>query len=165
MGGEAEAGRQWAGEVYDLPDAPQGPEGAYAVFSHPTGDRAWLSRSDAGVLTGWVMAADDTLYQYVDPNAWALDVHGAEMAEVVARNPFTDDKPSQVMAHFIAEPPSDAMLAQARDVAGERMAVGPRMIYVSYGEGIGKSRLKLPAVAKGTARNMNSVARIADLLA
>ena len=89
----------------------------------------------------------------------------AEMAEVVARNPFTDDKPSRVMAHFIAEPPSEAMLAEARDVAGERMAVGPRMIYVSYGEGIGKTRLKLPAIAKGTARNMNSVARIADLLA
>ena len=90
---------------------------------------------------------------------------GAEMAEVVARNPFTDDKPSRVMAHFIAEPPSEAMLAQARDVAGERIATGPRMIYVSYGEGIGKSRLKLPALAKGTARNMNSVARIAELLA
>ena len=26
------------------------------------------------------------------------------------------------------------------------MALGPRMIYVSYGEGIGKSKLKLPAV-------------------
>ena len=59
----------------------------------------------------------------------------AEMAAVVADNPFTDDKPSRVMAHFIAEPPTAAMLAEARDVAGERMALGPRMIYVSYGEG------------------------------
>ena len=31
---------------------------------------------------------------------------------------------------------------------GERMALGPRMIYVSYGEGIGKTKLKLPAVAR-----------------
>ena len=88
----------------------------------------------------------------------------ADMAEVVAGNPFTDDKPSRVMAHFIAEPPTDAMLAEARDVAGERLALGPRMIYVSYGEGIGRTRLKLPAVATGTARNLNSVARIAALL-
>ncbi len=89
----------------------------------------------------------------------------AEMAEAAAGNPFTDDKPSRVMAHFIAEPPSAAMLADARDVTGERMALGPRMIYVSYGEGIGKTRLKLPAVRLGTARNLNSVARIAELLA
>ena len=56
------------------------------------------------------------------------------------------------------------MLDDARNVAGERMALGPRAIYVSYGEGIGSSKLKLPAVAAGTARNMNSVARIAALL-
>ena len=60
---------------------------------------------------------------------------------------------------------SQAMLDQARDVQGERMALGPRCLYVSYGAGIGKSKLKLPAVKRGTARNMNSVGRIADLLA
>jgi uncharacterized protein (DUF1697 family) len=89
---------------------------------------------------------------------------GSEMAEVAAGNPFTDDKPSRVMAHFIAEPPTAAMLAEARDVAGERMALGSRMIYVSYGDGIGKTRLKLPAVEHGTARNLNSVTRMAGLL-
>ena len=88
----------------------------------------------------------------------------AEMAAVVANNPFNDDKPSRVMAHFIADTPTAAMLAEARDVAGERMAIGPRMIYVSYGEGIGKTKLKLPAVKQGTARNLNSVARMAELL-
>jgi uncharacterized protein (DUF1697 family) len=88
-----------------------------------------------------------------------------EMAEATARNPFSDDKPSSVMAHFIDEKPVKAMLDEARDVAGERMALGPRLIYVSYGEGIGKTKLKLPAVKQGTARNMNSVARMAELLA
>ncbi len=88
-----------------------------------------------------------------------------EMAAVAQSNPFGDDRPSRVMAHFIAEQPSQAMLDEARDVQGERMALGPRMIYVSYGEGIGKTRLKLPAVKLGTARNMSSVAKIAELLA
>jgi len=89
----------------------------------------------------------------------------AEMAEAVARDPFSDDKPSRRYAHFIDEKPVQAMLDEARDVQGERLALGPRLIYVSYGEGIGKSKLKLPAVKQGTARNMNSVAKIADLLA
>jgi uncharacterized protein (DUF1697 family) len=88
-----------------------------------------------------------------------------EMAEAVAHDPFTADKPSTRFAHFIDEEPVQAMLDEARDVQGERMALGPRCIYVSYGGGIGKTKLKLPAVKKGTARNMNSVARMAELLA
>ena len=88
-----------------------------------------------------------------------------EMAELVSSNPFTDDKGSRVMAHVIEEQPTQAMLDAARQVQGERLALGPRAIYVSYGEGIGSSKLKLPAVAAGTARNMNSVAKIAALLA
>ena len=88
-----------------------------------------------------------------------------EMAETVRQNPFADDKASRVMAHFIKEEPAREMLAEARDVQGERMALGPRLIYVSYGDGISKTKLKLPAVKKGTARNMNSVARMAELLA
>lgn len=88
-----------------------------------------------------------------------------EMAEAAQKNPFGDDKPSRVMAHFIDEEPAQAMIDGARDVVGERLALGPRLLYVSYGEGIGKSKLKLPAVKHGTARNMNSVAKIAGLLA
>jgi uncharacterized protein (DUF1697 family) len=87
------------------------------------------------------------------------------MAVAARRNPFTDDKPSWVMAFFIDEKPTQSMLDEARDVEGERLALGQRLIYVSYGEGIGKSRLKLPAIKQGTARNMNSVAKIAELLA
>ena len=89
----------------------------------------------------------------------------AEMTQVAGGNPFGDDKPSRVMAHFIADPPTAAMVEAATGVNGERMALGPRAIYVSYGEGIGKTKLKLPAVREGTARNMNSVARIAAMLA
>ena len=89
----------------------------------------------------------------------------SEMTATAAANPFDDDKPSRVMAHFIAAGPVRAMLADARDVVGERMALGPRCIIVSYGEGIGKTRLKLPAVKAGTARNMSSVAKMAAMLA
>ena len=87
----------------------------------------------------------------------------AEMAEVAAGNPFDDDKPGRVMAHFIAEDPAKSMLDAATNVEGERMALGQRAIYVSYGAGIGKTRLKLPAVKDGTARNMNTVAKLAAL--
>ena len=89
----------------------------------------------------------------------------AEMAEIARCNPFADDKPSWVFAYFIDEEPCQAMIDEARDVAGERLALGPRTVYVSYGAGIGKTKLKLPLSKRGTARNMNSVARMAELLA
>ena len=86
-----------------------------------------------------------------------------EIAEVAAGNPFGDDQPSRVMAHFIADQPCQSMLDAAANVQGERMAFGRREIYVSYGAGIGQSKLKLPAVRDGTARNMNTVAKLAIL--
>ena len=89
----------------------------------------------------------------------------AEMAEAVARNPFAEHNPSYVLASFIDEQPVQAMLDEARNLAGERMALGPRLIYVAYPDGVGQSKLRLPAAEKGTARNMNSVAKIAELLA
>ena len=87
----------------------------------------------------------------------------AEMAEVAAGNPFADDQPSRVYAHFLSEEPAHAMLDAATNVEGERMALGRRAIYVSYGAGIGVTKLKLPAVRDGTARNMNTVAKLAAL--
>lgn len=87
-----------------------------------------------------------------------------EMRELAVCNPFNDDKPSRVMAHVMDAEPTAAMLTEARDLNGERLALGPRAIYVSYGGGIGSSKLKLAAVKHGTARNMNSVNKIAALL-
>jgi uncharacterized protein (DUF1697 family) len=88
-----------------------------------------------------------------------------DMAEVVDKNPFPDDKPSSVMAYFLDEKPVKAMIDEARDVKDERLALGPRVIYIAYGGWFADSKLKVPTIRKGTARNMNSVARIAELLA
>jgi uncharacterized protein (DUF1697 family) len=89
----------------------------------------------------------------------------AEMATVAARNPFADDPPNRVMALFIDEEPAQAMIDAATGINGERLALGPRLIYIAYGDGMADSKLKLSAMRDGTARNMNSVAKIAELLA
>ena len=89
----------------------------------------------------------------------------AEMRAVAEANPFADDKPSRVMTYFLDETPAQGMIDEARNIAGERLALGPRAVYVSYGEAIGSSKLKIPTIQRGTARNMNSVAKMAELLA
>jgi uncharacterized protein (DUF1697 family) len=86
-----------------------------------------------------------------------------EMAGVVAANPFADEPGNRVVAIFLDEAPPGDALAQAKNVASERMALGRREIYVHYPDGQGRSKLRIPAAAAGTARNMNSVAKMAEL--
>jgi uncharacterized protein (DUF1697 family) len=89
----------------------------------------------------------------------------AEMAAVVRANPFTDGPGNRVQAFFMNERPPKDLLETVRNQADdERVAAGAREVYVAYGErGIGKSRLRIPAAEAGTARNMNTVAKLAEL--
>jgi len=88
-----------------------------------------------------------------------------EMEEAVRRNPFTDGPANRVQAFFMNVPPPQDLLETVRNkAADERVAAGVREVYVAYGErGIGKSRVKVPAAEAGTARNMNTVAKLAQL--
>jgi len=86
-----------------------------------------------------------------------------EMREAVAANPFADEPPNRVVAIFFDRAPAAAAIGAAKNVADERLALGKREIYVHYPGGQGSSKLRLGVKAPGTARNMNSVARLAEL--
>jgi uncharacterized protein (DUF1697 family) len=88
-----------------------------------------------------------------------------EMKAVVKANPFTDRPGNLVQAFFLNQAPPKDLLDTVRNKAGdERVAAGTREVFVAYGErGIGKSRIRIPAADAGTARNMNTVARLAEL--
>jgi uncharacterized protein (DUF1697 family) len=86
-----------------------------------------------------------------------------EMAAVAAANPFADQPGNRVVAIFLDHAPPKGAVEQAKNIADERMALGDREIYVHYPSGQGQSRLRIPAAALGTARNMNTVARLAEL--
>jgi uncharacterized protein (DUF1697 family) len=89
----------------------------------------------------------------------------AEEMEAVSRaNPFAQAPGNNVQAYFLNEPPPENLLDMVRNQDDERIAAGVREVYVAYGEkGIGRSRLRIPAAEAGTARNMNTVARLAEL--
>ena len=88
----------------------------------------------------------------------------AEMAAVVRANPFADVPPKSVQAIFLNAPPPAELLDTLRNQDDERIAAGVREVFVAYGEkGIGRSRLRIPAAEAGTARNMNTVAKLAAL--
>jgi uncharacterized protein (DUF1697 family) len=86
-----------------------------------------------------------------------------EMAEVAAANPFSDMPRNKVVSIFLKKAPPPDALKHVKDIHGERIAFGAREIYVAYPHGMGQSKLQIPAAALGTARNMNSVAKLAEL--
>jgi uncharacterized protein (DUF1697 family) len=87
---------------------------------------------------------------------------GAEMAAVLAKNPFKSRLANQTVAIFLDERPPKDTLKMITGQGTEEVALGAREIYVHYGEGMGTSKLKIPAAARGTARNMNTVAKLAE---
>ena len=89
----------------------------------------------------------------------------AEMAEVLADNPFPDGAPNRTVAIFLEEPPGPDALAAVAGRQDEELRLGRREIYVQYGAAMGSSKLKIPAARTGTARNMNTVAKLASMAA
>ena len=87
----------------------------------------------------------------------------AEMAGIARANPFVDEPGSKVAAIFLHDTPPRGLIAEVRGTADEELALGCREIYVHYPSGMGRSKLRLPRRVVGTARNMNTVARLAEL--
>ena len=88
-----------------------------------------------------------------------------EMAAVLAANPFPQAAPNRTVAVFLDEPPAANALADVKGRKAEELRLGAREIYVHYGEGMADSKLVIPAAKAGTARNMNTVAKLAELAA
>ncbi len=85
-----------------------------------------------------------------------------EMAAVLAGNPFPDVPGNRVVAIFLDRPTSPAdltgVIGQGVD---EAIKLSNREIYVRYGAGMAHSKLRIPTAEAGTARNMNTVSKLA----
>ncbi|MGE0423074.1 MAG: DUF1697 domain-containing protein [Reyranellaceae bacterium] len=88
-----------------------------------------------------------------------------EMADVLAANPFPDAPPRWTYAIFLDAPAPADTLEGIKHRRDEEVRLGKREIYVAYGEGMGRSTLRIPAGANGTARNINTIAKLAELAA
>jgi uncharacterized protein (DUF1697 family) len=87
----------------------------------------------------------------------------AEMAAVLAANPFPDRANNLTHAFFLdAAPPADTV-EKVTNRNGEEIRLGTREIYVFYPDGAGQSKLKIPAAKAATARNINTVAKLAEM--
>jgi uncharacterized protein (DUF1697 family) len=110
-------------------------------------------------------ALEKRLEAFAGKPVGALVRTAAEMAQVLADNPFPKAAPNRTMAVFLDRaPPADA-LAGIRGQRDEEIRLGRREIYIHYGQGMGSSKLVVAAAKSGTARNMNTVATLARMAA
>jgi uncharacterized protein (DUF1697 family) len=86
-----------------------------------------------------------------------------EMAAVLAANPFPHAAGNRNIVIFLDVAPPPETLAAVSGQVDENLALGAREIYVHYGADMGHSKLKIPAAKQGTARNMNTVAKLVDM--
>ena len=88
-----------------------------------------------------------------------------EMAAVLTANPFPKGPPNRTLAIFLDEAPPKDALKEIKGQQDEQVRLGKREIYVAYGNGMGRSKLRIPAAAKGTARNINTIAKLTEMAA
>jgi uncharacterized protein (DUF1697 family) len=102
------------------------------------------------------------LETYAGKPVGALIRTAAELAVVLAGNPFSSAAPDRTLAIFLDAPPPADVLDSVSGQQAEEIALGTREIYVHYRDGIARSKLKIPAAGTGTARNMNTVAKLVE---
>ena len=108
-------------------------------------------------------ALEARLKAYAGKPVGVLVRTAAELAAILKANPFPQAAPNRTVAIFLNKPPPTTCLAEISGQAGEEVRLGRREIYVHYGDGMGKSKLRIPAAADGTARNMNTIAKLTAL--
>lgn len=99
----------------------------------------------------------------------------AEWREVIARNPFPDvaaDDPSHLVVYTLKSVPSPAHVKalQAAIKGRELVRTHGAHAYITYPDGIGRSKVTLPLIEKhlgtrGTGRNWNTALKMAALTA
>ncbi|HWY95635.1 MAG TPA: DUF1697 domain-containing protein [Steroidobacteraceae bacterium] len=87
----------------------------------------------------------------------------AEMRTILKKNPFPDKEPKLTYSFFLNEKPHSSALDAVRGLDAEEMRLGQREIYVHYPKGMGQSKLRIPTAALGTARNLNTVAKLVEI--
>ena len=88
-----------------------------------------------------------------------------EMRAILEANPFPDAEPSKIGVLFLdTAPPSDTVEA-AKGRADEQIVLGEREVFVHYPSGMGRTKLRFPAMKDGTVRNINTIAKLKDMSA
>src|SRR5262245_1669302 len=126
-----------------------------------SGNVVFESREDEARVKATLEAA---LAAYAGKPVGVLVRTASELAQVLANNPFPDAAPHRTVVIFLDEPPRGDALDRITGKNGEDVRLGPREIYVHYGDRMANSQRKIPDAKVGTARNINTVSKLAGMV-
>lgn len=107
---------------------------------------------------------ENALEDYAGKPVGVMLRNAAEMAQVLADNPFKDAPGNRVVAIFLDDPPPADLLDGVSGQRNERIGAGKREVYVHYEDGMGDSKLRVAAARTGTARNINTVGKLVRMV-
>lgn len=110
-------------------------------------------------------ALEEQLHAYAGKSVGVIVRTAAEIADTLARNPFADSPGNRVMALFVDGALSAASLDGITGITNEQVRLGARELFVLYPDGMANTRIRIPSAKHGTARNMNTVAKLAEMAA
>ena len=111
-----------------------------------SGNVVFTSRkSEAAIKT----ALEKRLEAYAGKPVGVLVRTAAEMAQILADNPFPKAAPNRTMAVFLDHAPPADTLGHIRGQQDEEIRLGRREIYIHYGQGMAKSKLVVAAAKTG----------------
>jgi uncharacterized protein (DUF1697 family) len=110
-------------------------------------------------------ALEACLLEYFGKPMGVMVRTAAEMATILKANPFPEADPKLTYAIFLDKPLPRNALDHVVGQSTEKIRLGEREIFVHYPDGMGRSKLRIPAAAPGTARNMNTVAKLTEIAA
>lgn len=110
-------------------------------------------------------ALEERLKEYAGRDVGVVLRTATELADTLARNPFSDSPGNRVTALFVNETLPTDPLDGVKGITNEEVRLGKRELFVLYPDGMAKTRLRIPSDRHGTARNMNTVAKLAEMAA
>jgi uncharacterized protein (DUF1697 family) len=85
----------------------------------------------------------------------------SELQAALDANPFRDAAPARVGVVFLSKTAPHDLLAGLKIPGREELHLAGREIIIHYPDGMGRSKLRLPAPASdGTTRNLNTLAKL-----
>ncbi|MEO8314914.1 MAG: DUF1697 domain-containing protein [Pseudomonadota bacterium] len=125
-----------------------------------SGNVVFQSRASERDVKG---ALENRLLDYFGKSVNVMIRTSAEMVAIVKANPFPGGAPNRTVAIFLDDPPPSDTLDGLVGQSFEEVQLGKREVYIHYGSRMADSKLKIAAARTGTARNMNTVARLASM--
>ena len=88
-----------------------------------------------------------------------------EMAAVLKANPFPNAAPNRLIVVFLDDAMPDGWRTRVKGLKDEKLHAHGTELFVHYGDGMGQSKLSIPDAKTGTGRNLNTVAKLAEMAA